>query len=118
MSLPRQQSARWTVWRGGVSSRSPGKKSEPVCTAPGPSSKFWRVPPLPGTREARPRRGGSAALVFNTVREANSGHNRLMGRKHSAAKPLKGFGGGVALEIDADPDGTTYCALNTVKICL
>jgi phage-related protein len=38
------------------------------------------------------------------------------GDKHSAAKPLKGFGGAGVLEIVADDDGDTYRAVYTVAL--
>ena len=38
-----------------------------------------------------------------------------MGGKHSAAKPLKGFGGASVLEIVEDHDGETYRAIYTVR---
>jgi phage-related protein len=38
-----------------------------------------------------------------------------MGSKHSAAKPLKGFGGAGVLEIVADESGSTFRGVYTVK---
>lgn len=38
------------------------------------------------------------------------------GSKHSAAKPLKGFGGAGVLEIVEDESGSTYRAVYTVKL--
>jgi len=38
-----------------------------------------------------------------------------MGRKHPAAKPLKGFGGAGVLEIVEDHDGDAYRAIYTVR---
>lgn len=37
------------------------------------------------------------------------------GRKHSDAKPLKGFGGASVLEVVEDHDGDTYRAVYTVR---
>lgn len=37
------------------------------------------------------------------------------GKKHPAAKPLKGFNGASVLEIVLDDDGNTYRAIYTVK---
>ncbi len=39
-----------------------------------------------------------------------------IGEKHSAAKPLKGFGGAGVLEIVEDHDGDAFRAVYTVKI--
>jgi phage-related protein len=38
-----------------------------------------------------------------------------MGRRHIAAKPLKGFGGGRVLEVVEDQDASTYRAVYTVR---
>jgi phage-related protein len=38
-----------------------------------------------------------------------------MGSKHSAAKPLKGFGGAGVLEIVVDDSGSTFRGVYTVK---
>jgi len=37
------------------------------------------------------------------------------GKKHAAAKPLKGFGGAAVLEVMEDDEGGTYRAIYTVK---
>ena len=37
------------------------------------------------------------------------------GRKHSAAKPLKGFIGAGVLEVIENDEGGTYCAVYTVR---
>ncbi len=38
-----------------------------------------------------------------------------IGRKHSDARPLKGFGGAGVLEVVEDDDGSTYRAVYTVR---
>ena len=43
-------------------------------------------------------------------------HMAQMGKKHSHAKPLKGFGGAGVLEVVEDHVGDTYRAVYTVKV--
>ena len=43
-------------------------------------------------------------------------HLAQHGGKHSQAKPLKGFGSAGVLEVVEDDDGSTYCAVYTVKL--
>ena len=43
-------------------------------------------------------------------------HEAQLGRKHTNAKPLKGFGGAGVLEVVSRHDGTAFRAVYTVKL--
>src|SRR5687768_13177006 len=64
---------------------------------------------------------GSCYKVFKTfpklVRQTfgQALYDAQTGEKHPAAKPLKGFGGGVVLEVVEECDGKSYRAVDTVR---
>ena len=65
--------------------------------------------------------GSAKADLFSSPEEVKDSigfalYVAQLGRKHSDAKPLKGFAGAGVLEIIEDHDGDTYRAVYTVRL--